>query len=79
MSRQWRLLWLVIGGVVCLDWLTKMWLLSAFLCRTCHPASVVLTSAPPSPLTERISQAGIRCGERVGVTLAIVLFPEPCG
>jgi hypothetical protein len=80
MNRHWRLLWLVVGGLACFDWLAKMWLLSAVLCTTCTPAEVALTSAPSPPLaTERISQAGFHYGDCAGVTLAVVLFPEPCG
>jgi hypothetical protein len=80
MNLHWRILCLVVGGLICLDWVAKMWLLSAFLCTTCIPAKVALTSAPPPPLTtERISEAGVHYGDCTSVILAVVLFPEPCG
>ena len=78
MTGHWRILWLAVGGVVCLDWAAKLWLLS-FLCATCTPAEVALTSASPPVSTERISQAGIHYGDCASVILAVVLVPEPCG
>jgi hypothetical protein len=83
MNRDWRIVWLVVGGLACLDWAAKIWLLSALLCTTCTATTVALTSAaavPLSPLaTERISEAGVDYGDCAGVALAVVLFPEPCG
>jgi hypothetical protein len=80
MKRYSRIVWLVVGGLACLDWVAKGWPLSAFLCGTCGPTSVALTSASPPPLpTLRISAAGVHYGGCAGVTLAVVLFPEPCG
>jgi hypothetical protein len=70
---------LVVGGVVCVDWAAKLWLLSAFLCATCTAANVGLTSASPPVTTERISAAGVHYGDCASVILAVVLFPEPCG
>ena len=82
MHRDWRIVWLAVGGLACLDWAAKIWLLSALLCTTCTPMTGALTSAAaaPRPLpTERISEAGVQYGDCAGVTLAVVLFPEPCG
>lgn len=80
MNRRRQIFWLAVLGLVGLDWAAKMWVLSAFLCTTCTPETVALTSAPPPPLpTERISVAGLYYGDCAGVTLAVVLFPEPCG
>jgi hypothetical protein len=80
MNRQWPTFCLAVGGLVCLYWMAKMWLLSAFLCAPCLPANVALTSASlPMATTERISQAGVYYGDCTGISLAVVLFPEPCG
>jgi hypothetical protein len=45
------------------------------------PPTVTLTSAaaPPPLPTQRISAAGVHYGDCAGVTLAVVLLPEPCG
>jgi MFS-type transporter involved in bile tolerance (Atg22 family) len=79
MTGHWRILWLVVGGVACLDWIAKLWLLSAFFCVTCTAANVVLTSALPPVTTERISEAGVYYGDCASLILAVVLLPEPCG
>jgi hypothetical protein len=80
MSQEARILWLVGGGLVCIDWAVKLWLLSAFWCTTCAAMSIVSISGPPPPLpTERISEAGVHYGHCAGTTLAVFLFPEPCG
>jgi hypothetical protein len=80
MTGHWRILWLVVGGVVCLDWAAKLWLLSTLLCATCTAANVALTSASPPPLTTgRISAAGVRYVDCASLVLAVVLIPEPCG
>jgi hypothetical protein len=82
MNRDWQIVWLVVGGLACLDWAAKIWLLSALLCTTCLPTTGALTSAagaPPPLPTERISEAGVHYGDCAGVTLAVVLLPEPCG
>jgi hypothetical protein len=39
MNRDWRIVWLVVGGLACLDWGAKIWLLSALLCTTCLPTT----------------------------------------
>ena len=78
-SRQWGTLCLAVGALVCLDWTVKMWLLWT-LCAACTPTSVVHTAAPPPTLPQkRISAAGVHYGDCTAVTLAVVLFPEPCG
>jgi hypothetical protein len=82
MNRDWRIVWLVVGGLACLDWAAKLWLFSAFLGTTGAPTTAALTSAaaPPLPLPmQRISEDGVHYGHCAGVTLAVVLFPEPCG
>jgi hypothetical protein len=81
MIRDWRIVWLVLGGLACLEWAAKISLLSALLCTTCGPPTVTLTSAaaPPPLPTQRISAAGVHYGDCAGVTLAVVLLPEPCG
>jgi hypothetical protein len=80
MNRYWPTFCLAVGGLVCLDWMAKMWLLSALLCTTCTPTEVTLTSASPPMLTmERISDAGVHYGDCTRIFLAVVLFPEPCG
>jgi hypothetical protein len=79
MSRQWGTLCLAVGALVCLDWMVKMWLLWT-LCAACTPTSVAHTAAPPPTLPQkRISAAGVHYGDCTAVTLAVVLFPEPCG
>ena len=79
MNRHRRTLWLAVGALVCLDWMVKMWLLSAFVCATCTISNVALTAAPSPTLPQkRISEAGIYYGHCSALTLAVVLFPEPC-
>ena len=81
MNRDWRIVWLVLGGLACIEVAAKVSFLSALLCTTCSLPTVTLTSAaaaPPLP-TERISAAGAYYGSCAGVTLAVVLIPEPCG
>jgi hypothetical protein len=34
---------------------------------------------PATPAHGRISEAGVHYGDCAGVTLAVVLLPEPCG
>jgi hypothetical protein len=80
MRRGSRIVWWAMGGLVGIDWLAKIWLLSAFWCATCVPESVVLTSdSPPVLPAKRISAAGVSYGDCAGVTFAVLLFPEPCG
>jgi hypothetical protein len=76
MTGHWRILWLAVGGVVCLDWAAKLWLLS-FLCATCTPAEVALTSASPPVSTERISQAGIQTATAPASFSPSFSFPSP--
>jgi hypothetical protein len=81
MNRGWRIVWLVGGGLACLEWAAKISLLSALVCPTCTLTTVTLTStavAPPPHPTERIS-VGAHYGDCAGVTLAVILQPEPCG
>jgi hypothetical protein len=81
MNRDWRIVWLVLGGLACLESAAKISFLSALLCSTCRPPAVTLTSAAaaPPPPTDRISAAGAYYGGCAGLTLAVVLRPEPCG
>lgn len=79
MNPHWRTLWLAVGALVCLDWMVKIWLLSAFVCATCTLPDVALTAAPsPTLPRKRISAAGIYYGDCDALTLAVFLIPEPC-
>jgi hypothetical protein len=77
MERYYWILWAAFGVLV----LTVAWPPSST--RT-GPATIVdLSSDPPrspaGPPTERIALDGLYYGGCSGVTLAVVLDPEPCG
>ena len=78
MNRQRRIFWLVVVGLVCIDWTAKIWLLSTLLCPTCSSKWVALASARAPLATQRISMAGVYYGDCAGVAFAVVLYPEPC-
>ena len=80
MKRQWPICCAAVGALVYLEWLAKMWLLSALLCAPCEATNVALTSLSfPLSATPRISRAGIHYGDCTGISFAVVLDPEPCG